>query len=401
MPHTAPRTRTGARARLSFPSAPALALTGALALALLTIAPTHADAQVHTSEHHAFTLDTVVTGLEHPWGMRFLPDGNILVTEKPGRLRLVRTNGGRGPATLDSSPIAGVPEVWASGQGGLMDVELHPEFSSNRVVYLSYSKPGDEGRATTAVIRGRLEGGRLSGVEEILEADAWRQSRVHFGSRMAFDRDGYLFVTIGDRGQMQAAQDRSNHQGVTLRLHDDGRVPSDNPFVGEPDVRPEIWTWGNRSPQGLAFHPETGELWQNEHGPQGGDELNRLLPGRNYGWPAITYGVNYNGSTITDQTHAPGMEQPVHYWVPSIATSGLAFYDGDAFPAWRGDALIGGLRGLQLARVDLEDGVSVGWESMLEGYNRVRDVRVGPDGYVYLLLDDANSPLVRLMPASR
>ncbi|MEJ2504248.1 MAG: PQQ-dependent sugar dehydrogenase [Gemmatimonadota bacterium] len=351
---------------------------------------------MHASEQHAFTVDTVATGLEHPWGLRFLPNGDLLVTERPGRLRVVRMSGD-GAGTVGPS-IEGVPDVWSSGQGGLLDVELHPAFASNGVVYLSYSKPGDGGSATTAVVRGRLEGDRLADVEEILEADAWRGSRVHFGSRLAFDGEGHLFVTVGERGEMEAAQDPSNHQGVTLRLHDDGRVPEDNPFIGG-EGAPEVGTYGNRNPQGLAIHPATGEAWVTEHGPRGGDELNRLEPGRNYGWPEITYGTNYDGSTITDRAEAPGMEQPVHHWVPSIATSGLAFYDGDAFPAWRGDAFVGGLRGVQLARVDLEGGASAGWETLLDGYARIRDVRVGPDGYVYLLIDERNAAIVRLVPA--
>jgi len=383
------------------PIATRLAVT-ALVLACGPTGPSGADAQgIHRTEHHAFTVDTVVTGLENPWGMAFLPEGDasgaILVTERPGRLRLVRSAPGGG-WTLDPQPVSGVPEVWARGQGGLLDVVLHPEFATNRLVYLSYSKPGDGGEATTAVIRGRLEGSALVDVEEILEASAWRRGGAHFGSRMAFDRDGYLYVTIGDRGQMEAAQDRSNHQGVTLRLHDDGRVPDDNPFVGQSGIRPEIWTYGNRSPQGLAVHPETGELWQTEHGPQGGDELNRLRAGANYGWPVITYGIGYDDSVITDETEREGMEQPVHHWVPSIATSGLAIYDGDAFPAWRGDAFVGGLRGLVLARVDLEGDRAVGWEPMLQSWQRIRDVRVGPEGYLYLLIDDGEAPMVRLVP---
>jgi glucose/arabinose dehydrogenase len=370
---------------------PAAALTLTFAL-VATAAPL--DAQTHRSEHHAFTVDTVVTGLEHPWGMAFLPDGGILVTERPGRVRVVRD--GR----LDPTPITGVPAVYARGQGGLLDVALHPDFASNRLVYLSYSKPDAEGNeATTAVIRGRLDGNSLTDVEEIFEADAWRRAGQHFGSRMVFDAQGYLFITVGERGQMQAAQDPSNHQGVTVRLHDDGRVPEDNPFVGRSDARPEIWTYGNRSPQGMAIHPETGELWQTEHGPRGGDELNILRPGRNYGWPVITYGINYNGQPITDITERQGLEQPVHHWVPSIATSGLAIYHGDAFPNWQGDAFVGGLAGQQLARVHLEGSRSVGWETLLEGFGRIRDVRVGPEGYLYLLVDAVDAPMVRLVPA--
>jgi glucose/arabinose dehydrogenase len=406
----------------------------ALALALLAAASAGASActaapatgQVHRSEQATFRVETVVTGLEHPWGMAFLPEGDpsgaVLVTEREGRLRVIRRAGRSGDAgggagagrtgptgwVLAPEPVSGVPEVWASGQGGLLDVALHPRFETNRLVYLSYSKPGGMGLgATTAVIRGRLRGNRLVDVEEILEADAWRRSRVHFGSRMAFDGDGHLFVTIGERGEMEAAQDRSNHQGVTLRLHDDGSVPDDNPFVGVRGVRPEIWTWGNRSPQGLAFDRETGVLWQTEHGPRGGDELNVLVRGGNYGWPAITYGVNYDGSPITEATSREGMEQPVHHWVPSIATSGVMIYRGELFPEWRGDAFVGGLRGTQLARVELErtgDGAgpgswrSAGWESLLEGYGRVRDVREAPDGTIWLLLDQGDAPVVRLTP---
>ncbi len=359
---------------------------------------------VHRSQHHAFVVDTVVDGLDHPWGLAFLPAGDpagdILVTERPGRLRIVHLEGDTG--RLDPTPVSGVPEVWANGQGGLLDVVLHPSFGENRWVYLSYSKPGGSGRATTAVVRGRLEGGGLVDVEEVLEAEAWRRSRVHFGSRMVFDADGYLYVTIGERGESDAAQDRSNHQGVTLRLHDDGSVPADNPFVDDPRVRPEIWTWGNRSPQGLAVHPETGELWQTEHGPRGGDELNVLRAGANYGWPAITYGINYNGTVITEDTARAGMEQPVIYWDPSIATSGLEIYDGALFPAWRGDAFVGGLAGRLLARVDLLDpsGSEVnGWEPLLPDYGRIRQVRQAADGALWLLLDEDPAALVRLVPA--
>ncbi|MEX2611248.1 MAG: PQQ-dependent sugar dehydrogenase [Gemmatimonadota bacterium] len=370
---------------------PAAALACTLSV-LACAAP--GDAQTQRSEHHAFTVDTVVTGLEHPWGMAFLPDGGMLVTERPGRLRLVRDG------QLQAAPIFGVPAVYARGQGGLLDVALHPEFATNRLVYLSFSKPAAEGnQATTAVIRGRLEGNSLADVEEIFEADAWRSAGQHFGSRLVFDGNGYLFITVGERGQMEAAQDPSNHQGVTVRLHEDGRVPEDNPFVGRSDARPEIWTYGNRSPQGMALHPETGELWQTEHGPRGGDELNILRPGRNYGWPTITYGINYNGRPITDLTEQEGMEQPVHHWVPSIATSGLAIYHGDAFPGWRGDAFVGGLAGQQLARVDLDGNRATGWETLLEGYGRIRDVRVGPEGHLYLLVDAEDAPMIRLVPA--
>jgi glucose/arabinose dehydrogenase len=356
-------------------------------------APTDAAAQTFTSEHHTFRVATVVEGLEHPWGMAFLPDGSILVTERPGRLRLVR-NG-----ALEPEPIAGVPEVWARGQGGLLDVALHPDFERNRLVYLSYSKPGPNG-ATTAVARGRLVDGRLEDVEDIFVADAWTNRGQHFGSRLVFDGKGHLFISVGDRGVMQEAQNPSNHQGTIIRLHDDGRVPADNPFVGREGFRPEIYAYGIRSPQGLALHPETGELWETEHGPRGGDEINLILPGRNYGWPTITYGINYNGEKISDHTHMEGMEQPLHYWVPSIATSGLAFYTGDKFPGWKGDAFVGGLAGQQLVRLRFDGTRRVAIEVLLtELKRRIRDVRNGPDGYIYLLVDEPSAPMLRLEPA--
>lgn len=367
-------------------------------LALVTVATACAahpvPAQTHSSQHHTFRTVNVVEGLEHPWGMAFLPDGSILITERPGRLRIVREG------VLHPQPISGVPEVYARGQGGLLDVAIHPDFANNRFVYLSYSKPGPDRSATTAVIRGRLEGNALMNVEEIIEAKAWRNAGQHFGSRFAFDRDGLLYITIGERGEMQAAQDLTNHQGTVLRLHDDGRVPADNPFVGRSDALPEIFTYGNRSPQGLTVHPETGELWEVEHGPRGGDEINLLRAGANYGWPVITYGINYNGEKISDIQAKEGMEQPLHYWVPSIATSGIAIYAGDRFPNWRGDVFVGGLAGQQLARVRFDaDRKKVEEETLLEGIGRVRDVRSGPDGYIYLLIDAPDAPLVRIEPA--
>ena len=370
--------------------------SAAALLAALTAcagAPTDATAQTFTSEHHTFRVVTVVDGLEHPWGMAFLPDGSILVTERPGRLRLVR-NG-----VLEPEPIAGVPEVWARGQGGLLDVAVHPDFERNRLVYLSYSKPGPNG-ATTAVARGRLVDGRLEDVEDIFVADAWTNRGQHFGSRLVFDGKGHLFISVGDRGVMQEAQNPSNHQGTIIRLHDDGRVPADNPFVGREGFRPEIYAYGIRSPQGLALHPETGELWETEHGPRGGDEINLILPGRNYGWPTITYGINYDGTKISDHTHMEGMEQPLHYWVPSIATSGLAFYTGDKFPGWKGDVFVGGLAGQQLVRLRFDGTRRVAIEVLLtELKRRIRDVRNGPDGYLYLLVDEENAPMLRLEPA--
>jgi glucose/arabinose dehydrogenase len=368
--------------------------TSLAALLLTACAAEAVPGQTQTSQHHDYRYVNVVEGLEHPWGMAFLPDGDILITERPGRLRIVRDG------TLDRQPIEGVPPVFARGQGGLLDVAVHPDFANNRFVYLSYSRPREDGTATTAVIRGRLEGNALTDVHDIIEARAWRDAGQHFGSRFAFDRDGYLYISIGERGEMQAAQDLSNHQGTVLRLHDDGRVPADNPFVGQAGALPEIFTYGNRSPQGLTVHPETGELWETEHGPRGGDEINVLRAGANYGWPVITYGINYNGSAITDIQAKEGMEQPLNYWVPSIATSGIAIYSGDRFPNWQGDVFVGGLAGQHLARVRFDENRrKVEEEKLLEGIGRVRDVRSGPDGYIYLLIDAADAPLVRLEPA--
>ena len=383
-----PRTRRGSRAA---PHSRSLA-TG-LALGALAALALPAQAQTQSSQHHEFRVATVVSGLEHPWSIAFLPDGGMLVTERPGRLRVVRDG------AVEPTPVAGVPEVHARGQGGLLDVVLHPQFAENRLVYLTYSKPGARG-ATTAVIRGRLDGNRLADVEEVIEAQAWGNGRVHFGSRMVFDREGYLFVSIGERGEKDKAQDLGSHNGTILRLHDDGRVPADNPFVGRDGALPEIYAWGIRSPQGVALHPTTGALWEAEHGPRGGDELNLIRPGANYGWPVITYGINYDGTPITDITAKAGMEQPVHYWVPSIATSGLTIYDGDRFPQWRGDFFIGGLAGQHLARVRVDaNGKVVETEKLLEGVGRVRDVRTGPDGLLYVVIDAPDAPILRLEPA--
>ncbi|HEX6307999.1 MAG TPA: PQQ-dependent sugar dehydrogenase [Longimicrobiales bacterium] len=379
-----------------------------IATAVLSVsAPASVLAQtdIVPSIHHDFRVVTVAEGLVNPWSMAFLPGGDLLVTERPGRLRIIRN--GR----LLADPVPGVPEVLAQGQGGLLDVVPHPEFASNRLIYLSLSKPlaGEEG-ATTAVVRGRFVNDRLTDVQEIFQAES--RGRGHYGSRIAFDGNGYVFITVGDRqapprGDLAAhpAQDITNHHGTINRLHDDGRVPDDNPFVGRADARPEIWSYGHRNPQGLAFHPETGDLWANEHGPQGGDELNLITKGANYGWPVIGFGVNYgSGERIHEGTHREGMEQPVHIWVPSIATSGLMFYTGDRFPEWRGDIFVGGMVGEQLARLELDGMRVVNEETLVRGLGRIRDVRQGPDGFIYLAIDDRRggpTAIVRLEPASR
>jgi len=366
-------------------------------------APALAAQEVIQSQRHAFRVVTVAEGLENPWSMAFLPGGDMLITERPGRLRLVR-NG-----VLQPQPIAGVPAVRARGQGGLLDVVLHPDFESNRILYLSFSKPrAGGGEGTTAIVRARYDDDRLTDVVELFEAVAWSDGGNHFGSRIAFDPDGYMFFTVGDRGvdpfllEEHPAQHVDNHQGTVNRLYDDGRVPDDNPFVGQAGALPSIWSYGHRNLQGLAFDRRTGNLWQTEHGPQGGDELNLILPGRNYGWPVIGYGVQYGGRPIHESTAMEGMEQPVHYWVPSIATSGLMIYDGDAFPEWRGSAFVGGLNGQQLARVTLDGETATSEETLLEGVGRIRDIRQGPDGDIFIAFDDRRggpSAVVRLEPA--
>lgn len=378
-------------------------VTAGLLVALA--APLAGQAPVHRSALHDYRVTTVVDGLNSPWSLAFLPGGDMLVTERGGDLRIVR-NG-----ALVPTPVAGVPQVRTGGQGGLLDVALHPDFASNRLVYLSYSKPSaDDSLGTTAVVRGRFENDRLTNVEEIFEADAWWRGRGHHGSRLAFDGNGHLFISLGDRqvpptGDLEAhpAQDQSNHIGSLIRIHDDGRVPSDNPFVGQAGVKPEIWSYGHRNIQGLAIHPETGDVWLTEHGPQGGDELNRSPGGGNFGWPVVGYGVNYrSGSVIHGATMREGMENPNHIWVPSIGVSGLMVYTGDRFPGWKGNIFAGGLVGEQVARLSLNGHQILNEETIAQRMGRVRDVRQGPDGYIYLVIEGRGgvlTPILRLEPA--
>lgn len=366
-----------------------------------------AQGQVFKTSLHDYRLVTVADGLVNPWSMAFLPNGDMLVTERPGRLRLVR--GGK----LAEQPVEGVPKVAARGQGGLLDVVLHPNFASNRMVYLSYSKPmADTGTATTtAVGRGRLEGNSLVGFTDIFVAET-KGTTGHFGSRLAFDAAGFLFLTVGDRmvppaGNLEAhpAQDLSNHHGKVIRLHDDGRVPSDNPFVGRSGARGEIWSYGHRNMQALLVHPVSGELWLTEHGPQGGDELNLIKKGANYGWPVIGFGVNYgSGSAIHSGTRRDGMENAVHVWVPSIGVSGMTYYSGDKFPEWKGNVFAGGMAGELLARFTVNGPQAELAEVVVRRQGRIRDVRQGPDGYIYLAIEDRGgkpTSVVRLEPVRR
>jgi glucose/arabinose dehydrogenase len=364
------------------------------ALAAALIASPAAAQQTFRSEEHAFRVAELVRGLEQPWSLAFLPDGRMLVTEKAGRLRVV-ANG-----RLERQAIGGLPEVTVHGQGGLMDVALHPKFAENGLVYLSYAARGPDG-VGTEVARGRLAGARLENVQVIFRQSPKGGSGRHFGSRIVFDRGGDLFLTLGDRGEMERAQKPDDHAGSVIRLHDDGRVPNDNPFAGRPGWKPEKFTLGNRNIQGAALHPQTGMLWTHEHGPQGGDEVNVIRAGVNYGWPVITYGVQYViGTRIGEGTHKAGMAQPVHVWVPSIAPSGMAFYTGERFPRWRGDLFVGALRDRMLVRLRLDGEKVVKEERLLKGaLGRIRDVRSGPDGYLYLLTDEADGVLARLEPA--
>lgn len=336
-------------------------------------------------------LESLADGLVHPWGMAFLPDGRLLVTERPGRVRILGTDG-----TL-SEPLAGAPEVYAVGQGGMLDVALDPDFRDNRYVYLVFSEPA-EGGGSTAVGRGRLGEGRIDGFEVLFRQQPRIDNRYHFGGRIAFGPGETLFLTMGERFLFDPAQDLSNHLGTTVRIAQDGSIPQDNPFVGEPGAEDAIWSYGHRNIEGAAVHPETGELWVVEMGPRGGDELNRIEPGANYGWPEVSWGEHYDGRDIPDPPTRPEFHDAVTYWVPSISPSGLIFYTGEMFPDWRGDALIGGLSGQVLVRVAL-DGTEVVEEERLPMEARIRDVVQGPEGAIYLLTDQRNGNVWRLSPA--
>jgi aldose sugar dehydrogenase len=339
-----------------------------------------------------FRVVKLVERLEHPWSLAFLPDGRMLVTERPGRLSILSSN-------FQRTNIEGVPKVFASGQGGLLDVALHPRFAENGLVYLSYAEPG-EGGASTALARARLAGNRLEDLRVIFRQEPKTRGGLHFGGRIVFDRQGFLYLTLGERGQMERAQRPDNHHGSVIRLHDDGRVPADNPFVGKPPWKPEKYDFGHRNQQGAALDPRTGLLWTHEHGPQGGDEVNVIRPGTNYGWPIITYGANYGtGTKIGEGTAKPGMAQPIHYWVPSIAPSGMTFYTGDRFPKWKGNLFVGALAAELLVRLELDGEKVTKEERLLKGtLGRIRDVRMGPDGLIYLLTDESNGVLARLEP---
>lgn len=370
----------------------------------LTADTAGAQGQVLKSSAHDYRVVTVAEGFVNPWGMAFLPGGDLLVTERGGKLRIVR--GGK----LLPTPVAGVPAVVATGQGGLLDVALHPQFATNKTVYLTYSKQVTGG-STTALHMARLENDALVGGKDIFVAET-KGRPGHFGSRITFDKTGHLFISVGDRqiapeGDLtkHPAQDLSNHHGKIIRLNLDGSVPADNPFAKQAGAKPEIWSYGHRNPQGLLVHPVTGDLWEVEHGPQGGDEFNLVQPGKNYGWPVVGFGVNYGpGKAIHASTMAPGMENAKHVWVPSIATSGLLVYTGTKFPGWNGSVFVGGLAGMRVARLTLDGQKAELGDNLVKGLGRIRDVRQGPDGFIYLAVDDSQgkpTPVVRLEPVAR
>ncbi len=363
------------------------------ALLALTLALPAGAAERYESERQAFRLVELAEGLENPWSLAFLPDGGMLVTERPGRLRLIRDG------VLRSEPLQGLPEIDEVGQGGLLDVVPDPGFAQNRTIYLSYAgKQG--GHFSTEVARARLVEDRLEGFERILVTRPKSGGGRHFGSRLVFDEQGHLYVTSGDRGSRDRAQKLDDMAGAVLRIRTDGTVPEDNPFVGRDGARPEIYSYGHRNPQGMTRRPGTDQIWAVEHGPRGGDELNLVRKGVNYGWPVITYGKAYSGLSIGEGSAKEGMAQPARYWVPSISPSGLTFYDGDAFPAWQGNLFLGALSGQALVRLELQGDEVVHEERLLQDLDeRIRDVRQGPDDLLYLLTDSGNGKLLRLEPA--
>ena len=364
------------------------------AMTLLSGIAMTAQGEEFSSKHHRFRVTAVASGLEHPWSLAFLPDGDMLISERPGRLRIVRDG------VLLEEPVQGLPQIRVRGQGGLLDLLPHPDFAKNRLLYFSYS--GNlNGDVTTHVARGRLEDDTLKDVEVLFRAEPASSGRVHFGSRLSFDGQGHLYISVGDRGQMQRAQKLDDHAGKIIRIHEDGRVPEDNPFVGEQGAWPEIFSYGHRNPQGMTVHPQTGEIWTHEHGPKGGDEINIIHPGVNYGWPVVTLGIDYTGFTIGEGLkHMPGMADPLHHWTPSIAPSGMTFYTGEVFPAWKGDLFVGALSHRHLARLKLAGEVVIEEERLLENLRlRIRDVRQGPDGNLWLLTDHDPGQLLHLEPA--
>ena len=359
-------------------------------LVVLALCCLESCAQDKNPTNNAHSYEVVVSELRNPWGFTFLPDESILITEKSGEL--IHFKNGQ------KIKISGLPEIKVLGQGGLMDIELHPNYKDNGWIYLSYAASNDRKRgANTTIMRAKLQGDRLVDKKVIYRALPNSSAGQHFGSRMEFDDQGYLFFTIGDRGDRDTnPQDITRDGGKVYRLHDDGTVPKDNPFVNSPGAKKAIYSFGHRNPQGMKKHPVTGAIWTHEHGPRGGDEINIIEAGKNYGWPKITYGINYHGTKITDHTSLPGMEQPLHYWDPSIAPSGMTFITGNRYPDWKGDLLVGSLKFQYLDRCVIQDNKVIKEERLLDGIGRVRSVEQGPDGYIYVGVE--NVGLVKIIP---
>lgn len=373
-------------------------IAGVLSL-LLVATSVSAFAQTETLRTHQGTevqLETIGDDLNHPWGMAFLPDGRLLITERnTGQLYILNSNN-----TL-YGPVQGGPEVWTRGQGGLMDVALHPEFKVNSFVYLSYAKPGDDGKATAALGRGKLVGNRIEKFQDIFVQQPFINGSNHFGNRIAFSPDGrYLFFALGERFQFDPAQDVSNHLGTIIRIYPDGGVPEDNPFVGREDAQDEIWSYGHRNIEAMAFQPQTHALWIGEMGPKGGDELNKIVKGANYGWPVVSWGEHYNGRDIPDPPTRPEFTDAARHWTPVISPSGMVFYTGNMFPEWKNNALIGGLTHHELVRL-VFDGTEVVDEDRLDLPARIRDVEVAPDGSIYLLTDQDEGKVLRISAISK
>lgn len=352
----------------------------------------------HHADHsasHAIEVTTYAEDLNQPWGMTFLPDGRLLVTEKQGNLRIVAKDGKVSP------PLTGLPEVDTNGQGGLLDVVLDPDFENNQMVYFSYAKSAAGGQARTAVGKGKLAGSELQNFKNIWQQAQTFKAGYHYGSRLVFDQTGHLFVTLGDRGNRDNVQDLSNHFGKVVRIDTDGKPGAGNPYLDKPNVLPDIYSSGHRNIQGAFLHPKTGALWGNEHGPRGGDEINLIQAGKNYGWPTITYGINYSGTPITDKTAMEGMQQPLHYWDPSIATSGMLIYTGDAFPNWQGDVFTGALKLMHLNRVKFDDNNKVVTEERLlkDQNQRIRAIEQGPAGHIYVATDNPEGKILKISPA--
>lgn len=346
--------------------------------------------------------ETIITGLNMPWAMAFLPDGSALVTERGGKLRLIKSVK---DGVLDPQEIEGIPKVYYRGQGGLLDVVLHPNYKENGWIYLSYSSPkkegeiGDDNGANTALMRAKLDlaNHKLINIEHLYKALPNVKANIHFGGRILFDKKGYVFLSLGERGQKENAQNLGKAQGKIVRLHEDGKIPVDNPFIKTKNALPELWSYGHRNPQGLVMHPTTGVIWEHEHGPQGGDELNIIEKGKNYGWPLITYGIDYDNSIISDKTEAPGMEQPVIYWTPSIAPCGMTFITSPRFKDWNGDLIVGSLKFMYLQHLTVKGNKVTKKEVIFDKIGRVRDIKQGPDGNLYVVVESTGA-IVKISP---